>query len=260
MIDINVARLNEYYENIPISFYFDGTSIIINEEISFFLSSNPALKETLKYKYNMTFGNGKKWYISKEGMDRLSRQLLKLQTTLSIDHLKRKLYFYINSISNIPLQQAIKNIFAEIPEFLTNPASMRRHHSYKHGLIEHSIQVVEYALAAWKISEQKKLIDRDVLIAGGLLHDIGKSHVYEINGTVNTPSSIMLEQDHLLHGAILVERYLKAEDLSDELKDKILHIIASHHTLKEWGSPVSPKTLEAWIITSCDNLSAKIGG
>lgn len=260
MIEKNVSRLNAYFLDYPISFYYDGKVVHVKEEIDYYFSSNPTLRDMLKWKYHMTFGNGKKWYLNEEGMNLISKQLLKFKPTLSAEHLRRKVHFYINSISDEGLKEGTKNVLKNLPEFFENPASMKRHHFYKYGLLEHSLQVVEYALSIYKTSDQKEIINRNILIVGGLLHDIGKCHVYDINGEVNRPSDIMLEQDHIFHGGVLIEKYLKAESLSEDYKNHILHIIVSHHMLKEWGSPVSPKTLEAWMISSCDGISSKIGG
>lgn len=256
----NIERLNKFYKHQPFFFRLVDGVVKFVEEIPYYLSKHPDLKKRLQKGYKLVFNKTSLWHLGSEGIDILSKKLLKLETSLSFDELKRKLYYYINAITNPALQKAVKKLLEQVPEFIKMPASMYYHHAYKHGLLEHSIQVVEYALACRKVSFDKDVIDKDILIVGGLLHDIGKSHVYLVNDNVATASSIMIHQDHLFHGGLLVERYLKDDELDRKIVDQILHIIASHHVTKIWGTIVEPKTFEAWIIGQSDNLSAKIGG
>lgn len=260
MLDVNIDHLNEHYEDLPIFFKFDNGIIKLIEQTPYFLSKNEALKKKLKWRYKLRYSNEDRWHIGKEGVAILSKTLIKFKPSVDLKILKRQLYFYINSISKIPIKDALKNIFDALPEFFSMPASMNRHHSYQFGLLEHSIQVVDFALAMWKVSDQKKIINKDIVIAGSLLHDVGKCHVYEINDNTASPSYVMLEQDHILHGAILIERLFKAKNLEKRDIEKILHIIASHHMTKEWGSAREPLTPEAWLVAIADNISAKIGG
>ncbi len=98
-------------------------------------------------------------------------------------------------------------------------------------------------------------IDKDLLIAGTLLHDVGKINCYKIEDRKIVLTKTYFEQDHIINGIKLVSRNINSDKL-----DQLLHIIASHHNLKEWGSPTEPKSNEAWIIHFAENLSSKIMG
>jgi len=94
----------------------------------------------------------------------------------------------------------------------------------------------------------------DVLIAGAILHDIGKIHCYDYNLRNIDITDLFLKHEHIIHGVKLATQFVKSIKL-----DNILHIIASHHNLKEWGSPVKPHCIEAWIVHYADNISGKLG-
>ena len=94
----------------------------------------------------------------------------------------------------------------------------------------------------------------DVLIAGAILHDIGKINCYEYNQINIDITGLFLRHEHIIHGVKLVTQYVRSKKI-----DNILHIIASHHNLKKWGSPVKPISIEAWIVHYADNISGKIG-
>lgn len=261
-LEENIRRLNIHYLNIPISFIEEDSRIVVIEEIAYYLSQNPELKEILKWKYKMRFGADKKWSIGKEGIMILSSRIIKLSPSYLFQDLKNKLDFYINMIDDVPLREGVKNVFEYLPESFTMPGSMRKHHSYKYGLIEHLIQTVEFSLKIAEISDVQEYVNIDILIAGALLHDIGKCHSYEVTDIAYLPSNTMVMQDHIIHGITLVEKYLKplSNHINPLFKDAIFHIIASHHGVKEYGSPIEPKSLEAMIICSQDGLSARIGG
>ena len=86
------------------------------------------------------------------------------------------------------------------------------------------------------------------------LHDVGKINCYEQFENYIDITDTFLNQDHIINGTKIVSQEIQSEKLDD-----ILHIIANHHQLKEWGSPVEPNSIEAWIIHFADNISAKIG-
>ncbi len=94
----------------------------------------------------------------------------------------------------------------------------------------------------------------DLLIAGAILHDIGKIYCYDYKQQNIDITEIFLKHEHIIQGVKLVAQFIKSNKI-----DSILHIIASHHNLKEWGSPVKPNSIEAWIIHYADNISGKIG-
>lgn len=145
--------------------------------------------------------------------------------------------YLINSLNSFKLLILLKST-SLIANFFNAPASKYNHHDYKGGLLEHTVQTVEFALAIYENSNNQ--IDKDLVIAGAALHDIGKIHCYEQNGNFIDITDTFLTQEQIVNGIKIVSKEITSEKLDD-----LIHIIASHHNLKEWGSPVSPMSNEA---------------
>ncbi|GAB6188578.1 HD domain-containing protein [Marinitoga arctica] len=185
-----------------------------------------------------------------------------IKTSLkNAQQLKEELYSIINNIKNIQIKNLLTYIFIKDKKFFNDfsysPAAINVHHAYKHGLLEHTIDVAR--LCDSISNNYKNLVNKDLLIAGALLHDIGKIREYEI-----TPSGIEKTDEGELIGHIalgihmVIEYSKKVQNFPKALLDEILHLIASHHGELEWGSPILPKTIEAFILHFADNLSSKV--
>lgn len=134
------------------------------------------------------------------------------------------------------------------------PAAVAHHHAYVHGLLEHTLGVARSAKAialSYQGSEYEP--DVDVVVAGALLHDLGKLDTYVLTpGPETTLEGTVL--DHIATG---YARFIKMADefgLSPMARMHLGHIILSHHGQKEFGSPVLPATPEAMIVAAADNL------
>jgi 3'-5' exoribonuclease len=137
------------------------------------------------------------------------------------------------------------------------PAAKLYHQAYVHGLLEHCLTVAQgVALMAGTFPG----IDRDVAVAGALLHDIGKLEAYTAD-----PSAIDLTDAGRLHGEIPLGYYRIRRAIEDipgfppAKARAVLHVILSHHGSLEHGSPVVPCTREAWLVHMIDNLGGKLG-
>ena len=149
-----------------------------------------------------------------------------------------------------------------IQELMTNsnkryfvaPAAKVHHHAYIGGLLEHSLAVCKRSLVLAELSMVN--INKDLLVIGSLLHDIGKIYSYEFDKPPISMSSEGKLLDHIVIGLNLInDTYKNTMPLLD--KEDYLHLqhmIASHHGKLEWGSPIVPKTIEAEILHTADNL------
>lgn len=135
--------------------------------------------------------------------------------------------------------------------FTTVPAANGIHHAYVHGLLKHSVDVTEKAVA---MAELVPGVDMALVITGALLHDIGKVRTYRLNGAIieMTEEGQMIE--HIMIGAMMLDKY--RNDYNDSLVGLLLHIISSHHGKREYGSPTTPRFLEAMIVNMADGLDA----
>jgi 3'-5' exoribonuclease len=136
------------------------------------------------------------------------------------------------------------------------PASTSGHHAALGGLLRHTCDVADIAMAISALYHQA---DRDLVVAGALLHDIGKLESYRWDGAFETTvSGVVL--GHVVVGALLLDRRVRAETpmpLSEAELMLLEHMILSHHGALEFGAPVLPMTLEAEILHYADNASAK---
>lgn len=159
----------------------------------------------------------------------------------------------INSIENEAIRSLVRNIFNDNGALIkTVPAAKGIHHAYVAGNLKHS---VDTALKARAIGLLTPGCSIDLVIAGGLLHDIGKLQTYVLNGAAidMTVEGNLLE--HIVLGVILLERYRTEEN--SNIVTLLQHIIAAHHGKLEYGSPVTPRFIEAWVINYADGVDAR---
>ena len=249
----NLRLLNIKYGPKNISFELQENIISIKEDYVFY--ENPALKQTLKDQYLIMWNpDQKKWFIGKAGIKLLSKKIIKTEPSKSIKELMGELVDFINMIEEVELRTSIKTFIKKNQVFFQAPGARYNHHDYKGGLLEHTVQTVKLVLAVSETTENL-IIDRDILISGAILHDVGKINCYEFSeGTIEL-TDIFKEQEHIINGVKLISQEIKSEKLND-----LIHILASHHNIKDWGSPIEPVSNEAWIIHTVENLSSKIMG
>jgi 3'-5' exoribonuclease len=135
------------------------------------------------------------------------------------------------------------------------PGGKLWHHTYVGGLLEHTLKVADICERAAKSYE---LINRDLLITGALLHDLGKIKGYSGKGFFDYTDEGRLI-GHIISGIELVDQKLgKIEDFPADLALQLKHLIISHHGELEFASPVVPMTIEAIILHHADELDAQV--
>jgi len=155
-----------------------------------------------------------------------------------------------------PLGQLVLRVLDHYrEEFLVCPAALRYHHPYLGGLLEHTWFVTRHALASLEIYPE---LNRDLVLAGAILHDLGK-----IKELANPPAPERTVPGHLLGHVVLGWEMVRSEAQALNFPDPILlvqleHIILSHHGSMEFGSPILPKTREALMVNFLDDLDAKL--
>jgi 3'-5' exoribonuclease len=165
-----------------------------------------------------------------------------------------------NQIQNKHLKKLIDSFMTDhqfITQFRKAPAAKNFHHSYLGGLLEHTLSVAQMAA---QVSEQYPELDRDLLLSGAILHDIGKIEelTFELNIDYSDKGRLL---GHIILGVVMVENKLNAlKDFPGELALRLKHLILSHHGEFEFGSPKRPKFLEAFALNLIDDLDAKING
>ena len=134
------------------------------------------------------------------------------------------------------------------------PAAQTVHHAYRSGLLEHILKLIETATALAAAYDAR----RDLLVAGVILHDIGK--LQELSYDTATQYSVEGNLiGHITLGVrMLHEAAAAVPDFPPMLLTELEHMVLSHHGSKEFGSPVEPMTVEAFILATCDELDARL--
>jgi len=108
------------------------------------------------------------------------------------------------------------------------------------------------------VAEIHPELDRDLLIAGGLLHDIGKIEELEVGATFEYTDAGRLVGHIVLTDRMVMEAIEGIEGFPEELANRLTHLLLSHHGQKEYGAPVLPMTAEACALHYADNLDAHV--
>ena len=172
-----------------------------------------------------------------------------------IEEMKKTLDSYIELIEDKELHDLTKKVISDRYEkYTTYPAAVTVHHAFVGGLMYHSLSICSMAL---KTVEQYPELSRDYLVAGSLLHDIGKT--VELSGA--TATSYTEEGNLLGHislGAMIVYSTGKELHVQDEKLTVLTHMILAHHGEYDFGSPKEPMTAEAFVLHELDELDAKL--
>ena len=185
------------------------------------------------------------------------------QNSVDMDKFKAGVEQFISMIESQKIRQLVKNLVST--DYLTSVGGVTMHHCYLNGLAQHIVTVCSYALNMintyeWS-SQHSNKVNKDIVIAGALLHDIGKVYEYDTNEDgVGSLTSDSATATHIVTGMRMLER--EAIKLGIEFDDEDLkminHIIASHHGDLAMGSPIAPATLEAMIVSQADVLDFRL--
>ena len=144
-----------------------------------------------------------------------------------------------------------------VRKFKTAPAAKKMHHAYIGGLLEHTLSM---ASLADKVAGHYSGIDRDLLVSGAVLHDIGKTDEFEYQFKIDyTDEGRLL--NHIVIGLKMVDEKLSGiEDFPEDQIFLLKHMMVSHHGAREFGSPEPPKTIEAVLLNYIDEIDSKVNG
>ncbi len=196
-----------------------------------------------------------------------------VQTTeQDINRLVEEIRTTVDTVKALPISCLLRSYFDDddfMKKFRIWPAAIKHHHAYRGGLIEHTVSVLRICLT---LGDIYKVADRDMLIAGALLHDVGKvkSYTYDVAQGGISVSDCGVMFDHIVMGSEDVgerihrmekscpKRTMGCKCFSEPEVLAIKHMILSHHGALEWGSPVEPVTIEACILHHADNMDAQV--
>jgi len=165
---------------------------------------------------------------------------------------------FIDRIENPPLKKLLKAFFDDretAERFKRAPAAKSLHHIYLGGLLEHTHSVIRLLD---QIASHYPGVNRDLLLTGGILHDIGKISEFSYDRLVEYSDEGRLI-GHIIIGVEMIDQKIAGiPEFPESLAMELRHLILSHHGILEYGSPKRPKTLEALIVHYVDDLDAKV--
>ena len=171
-----------------------------------------------------------------------------------VEAYKNKLMNYIKAVRTPTLRRLLETMFSGnlYDAFVHNPAGMKLHHAYIGGLLQHSIDVTDLAVA---MADRIEGVDKDLVIAGALLHDIGK--VKEISSEIGFPyTNAGRFMGHIAMTSLMVQEAAIKLNIPAQRLEQLQHILLSHHGENEKGSPVACATREAFIVHYADEINA----
>jgi 3'-5' exoribonuclease len=182
----------------------------------------------------------------------------KIENKFNVEELISRFNEIVTSIDDVDYKSILTNCFNDdVKElYFIYPAARSKHHNYTHGLLQHSIQVVDISLF---LANYANDVDKNLIKCAGLLHDIGKLKSYDVNDDFTNIEKSDWEHllGHLSISALFVSKIIPS-DVDSKKAMLLYHILLSHHEKLEWGSPVVCKTKEAFIISKADQISCDL--
>ena len=241
--------------------FFDGTDTIPGNFWDWSTGKIPEVNAVLDVKAQVTEWQGNKQLNVKSLTTSTTRQLADFAPTSEFDiaEIYKASYAMMNDVKDDTLRNIAVAVMEELRElWITVPAAVSVHHNFIGGTLVHSYSVATKAKAMAEVTDGA---DVDLTVVGAMLHDLGKLFTYRLNGVTidRTPDGKLYE--HLFIGAEFIGNF--ADNLVDTDnpyvygKVRLLrHIILSHHGEREYGSPVTPQCIEAYIVNLADMLDA----
>jgi 3'-5' exoribonuclease len=181
-------------------------------------------------------------------------------TTRSIESMFERLCGITSAMDDRHLK-SLFDLFWSDPElvagFKRSPAAKRMHHAYIGGLLEHTLSM---ALLAERVAGHYGGVDRELLLSGVILHDIGKVRELGCRLSIDYTDEGRLLSHIVIGLGMLDEKLARIPDFPAERAMLLRHLIVSHHGSMEFGSPEPPKTIEAVLLNFIDEIDSKVNG
>ena len=177
------------------------------------------------------------------------------ESSFSLEDLTSKLNRFVSNMNNENIKKIVIAVLKEYQNaFMSYPAAVSNHHDYLRGLFEHSISMAEIGEF---VANHYPSVNKDYLIAGALLHDVGK--VIELSGVIGTKYTTKGDLlGHLVIGENIIQEIAKKLGIEGEEVTILSHLVLSHHGDPEYGACVYPLTREALLLSMIDDMDAKM--
>lgn len=208
--------------------------------------------EVLKYKESLQIK-----ILSAEAVNPSDIDVVKFikQPPVNKEELIKRFNAHVESIKNEDCRKILDYLIKRLsPKIFEYPAAVSVHHDYASGLLMHTVSMADHGVY---FSNYYPDVDKDILLTGILLHDLGKT--IEFEGPIIYKYS--LEGRLLGHISLMVSEIRRAAEglkITSEVPLLLEHMVLSHHGQIEFGSPVLPMTKEALLLSMIDNIDSKM--
>ena len=176
----------------------------------------------------------------------------------SSEQMYDELYRIADSFEDTELKAIVTAILADNRlALLYWPAAFKLHHALRGGLLMHSLSIVRLAEGVYKVYP---FVDRELLIAGAILHDIAKLSEFTVadTGIATGYSNEGNLLGHLAMGAMVIDKYAEKLDISRKTAMLLEHMVLSHHGEPEFGAAVRPMFIEAELLSELDLMDSRV--
>jgi len=181
-------------------------------------------------------------------------------TPHDVDQMFERLVQMTDGLDDPSIKALLQAFWADndfVRAFKRAPAAKMMHHAYLGGLLEHCLSM---AVLAEKMARHYSGINRDLLMAGAVLHDIGKVREFDYHTNIDYSDEGRLV-GHIVIGLEMIEEKLgEIDGFPEDLATLLKHLVISHHGALEFGSPEPPKTIEALLLHYIDEIDSKVNG
>lgn len=188
--------------------------------------------------------------------ENISAEFFLPKSKRNFEEMKDEFKSFIAEIENSDLKKLLSSLFDDenFERFSKAPAGKQWHHAYIHGLLEHTLEIIKICKL---MATFHKEINRDLLVAGAMLHDYGKIDELVFDSAFDYSDKGKLLGHIVLASIRVSEAINEIPEFPEALKNQLLHLILSHQGKLENASPVVPRTLEAIALYHADELSAQ---
>lgn len=241
--------------------FFDGVDNITGNYWDWASGNIPEVNSILDVHAQVTEYLGKKQLNIKALRNNSTRHISEFAPASGNDlsDVYKEAYELMSEVKDDMLRELALNVLDELRNaWLTVPGAVGVHHAYTGGTLVHSLSVARLAKA---IAETIPEANVDLCVVGGMLHDVGKLFTYKMNGVSISMTDDGQLYEHIFMGAEFIGNFADAHINTDNYatmkKMQLLrHIILSHHGELEYGSPVFPQCIEAFVVNHADGLDA----
>jgi 3'-5' exoribonuclease len=177
---------------------------------------------------------------------------------MTVEAMLEQIRALCGQVRNAPLRALLFAFLDDetlVGAFLRAPAAKSIHHAFAGGLCEHTLSVLQLG---WRVCDHYPQLDRDLITAGCLLHDIGKAREISPEPGFEYTDEGQLVGHLVLTCQLIREKAARIADFPRELEWRVTHLVAAHHGRREYGSPKEPVTLEAMVVHALDELDTRV--